>query len=72
MKICRVNEMREMDQRAITEFGIAQELLMENAGEATYFVIKDIFGPEKKSVNFSKKRRNFLKQRALKNSGKAR
>ncbi len=50
MKICRVNEMREMDRRAITEFGIAQELLMENAGEATYFVIKDIFGPEKKSV----------------------
>ena len=46
MKICRVNEMREMDQRAISEFGISQELLMENAGEATYFVIKDVFGSE--------------------------
>jgi NAD(P)H-hydrate epimerase len=50
MKICRVNEMREMDKRAIKEFGIAQELLMENAGEATYFVIKDVFGPDKKSI----------------------
>jgi ADP-dependent NAD(P)H-hydrate dehydratase / NAD(P)H-hydrate epimerase len=50
MKICRVNEMREMDQRAISEFGIAQELLMENAGESTYFVIKEVFGQEPKSV----------------------
>ncbi len=50
MKICRVNQMREMDQRAISEYGIPQELLMENAGVATYIAIKDVFGPDKKSV----------------------
>jgi len=44
MKICRVSEMRDMDQRAISEYGITQDLLMENAGEATYFTILNNLG----------------------------
>ena len=44
MKVSSVSEMREMDRTAIEKFGIAEELLMENAGEATYFVILNTFG----------------------------
>jgi len=39
MKVSSVSEMRNLDKTAIKEFGIKEELLMENAGEATYFVI---------------------------------
>lgn len=39
MKISRVTEMRELDRTAIEKFGIAEELLMENAGMATYAVL---------------------------------
>lgn len=39
MKISLVNEMRNMDRRAIEEYGIPQEILMENAGQAAYFTI---------------------------------
>jgi hydroxyethylthiazole kinase-like uncharacterized protein yjeF len=39
MKISTVAEMRNLDKSAIENFGIAQEFLMENAGEAVYFVI---------------------------------
>ena len=39
MKISSVSEMRNLDKTAIEEFGIKEELLMENAGDATYFVI---------------------------------
>jgi len=44
MKISRVSEMRDLDRTAIERFGIAEELLMENAGEALYFVLLKEFG----------------------------
>jgi hydroxyethylthiazole kinase-like uncharacterized protein yjeF len=44
MKVSTVAEMREMDRSAIEKFGISEELLMENAGEAVYFVIRNEFG----------------------------
>ena len=40
MKISRVEEMRNMERRAINEFGIADELLMEHAGHAAFTVIQ--------------------------------
>ena len=39
MKVCRVKEMRRLDKTASEVFGIKEELLMENAGEASYFAI---------------------------------
>jgi NAD(P)H-hydrate epimerase len=48
MKISRVNEMRNIDRRAIEEFGITQELLMENAGLAGYYIILKEFGIQHK------------------------
>ena len=39
MKVSRVSEMRALDGEAIETFGIKEELLMENAGEAVYFVL---------------------------------
>ncbi len=44
MKISRVSEMRSLDRIAIEQFGIKEELLMENAGEALYFVLLQEFG----------------------------
>jgi len=44
MKVSCVSEMRALDRTAIENFGIREELLMENAGEATYFVILNEFG----------------------------
>jgi hydroxyethylthiazole kinase-like uncharacterized protein yjeF len=53
MKISRVSEMRELDRTAIEKFGIIEELLMENAGEALYFVLlKDFEIADKKFVVF--------------------
>ena len=53
MKVSRVAEMRDLDSRATSEFGISQETLMEKAGEATYFVILKEFGvKDKKFVIF--------------------
>ncbi|MFQ5641255.1 MAG: NAD(P)H-hydrate dehydratase [bacterium] len=49
MKISRVNEMRHLDQRAVSEYGIPEQLLMENAGEAAYFTILNEFGVKDKS-----------------------
>ncbi len=37
MKIARVEEMRGLDRAAVGEFGIVEELLMENAGEALHW-----------------------------------
>ena len=39
MKVSRVKEMQAMDRRAIQEFGIRDELLMENAGRAAFHMI---------------------------------
>lgn len=44
MKVSRVAEMMELDRKAVAEFGITTEILMENAGEAAYFVILKEFG----------------------------
>ncbi len=44
MKVARVSEMRELDKTAVQEFGIREEILMENAGLATSFVISTQFG----------------------------
>jgi len=44
MKVSTVAEMRELDRKAVEEFGITREILMENAGEAAYFVILKEFG----------------------------
>lgn len=44
MKVATVTEMRNLDRTAVEEFGIIEELLMENAGEATYYVILKEFG----------------------------
>ena len=48
MKVSNVNEMRELDRTAIETYGIKEELLMENAGDAVYFVILNKFGIKNK------------------------
>jgi hydroxyethylthiazole kinase-like uncharacterized protein yjeF len=44
MKVAKVDEMRALDRRATEEFGITQDLLMENAGQAVYFVVLQELG----------------------------
>ncbi|MEA1935492.1 MAG: NAD(P)H-hydrate dehydratase [Thermodesulfobacteriota bacterium] len=44
MKVSRVTEMRSLDRYAIEKLDIPQEILMENAGETSYFVILNEFG----------------------------
>lgn len=44
MKVSRVSEMRDLDRKAIEEFGVAPELLMENAGQAVHFALLHEFG----------------------------
>ena len=44
MKVTTVKEMKELDKRAIEEFGIPEILLMENAGNSVFFVIQNEFG----------------------------
>ena len=48
MKVSRVEEMKNLDRRATEEFGITQDLLMENAGQSVYFVIVKEFGIKNK------------------------
>jgi ADP-dependent NAD(P)H-hydrate dehydratase / NAD(P)H-hydrate epimerase len=49
MKVASVYEMRSMDRAAITEYGIPEMLLMENAGLASYSVIEQELGVRGKS-----------------------
>jgi len=44
MKIAQVSEMRHLDKTAIQRYGIAGPILMENAGEAVYYVILEKLG----------------------------
>jgi NAD(P)H-hydrate epimerase len=44
MKIVNTFEVRDMDRTAIEKYGIAEELLMENAGQAAYAVISKEIG----------------------------
>ena len=53
MKISTVQEMRNLDRTAIESHGIPEEILMENAGEAAYFVLLTRFGlPGRSSLVF--------------------
>ena len=49
MKISTVQQMREMDQQSVTEYGITEEVLMENAGAAAFTAIQQEFGVKDKS-----------------------
>ena len=51
MKVSSVKEMWDLDRRAIAEFSIAEEILMENAGEAVYSVILKETGISGKSFS---------------------
>ena len=48
MKVSTVTQMKNLDKSATEEFGISQDLLMENAGQAVYFVILKEFGIKNK------------------------
>ncbi len=39
MKVSTVTQMRNLDRGTMEKFGISQDILMENAGQAVYFVI---------------------------------
>lgn len=49
MKVASVSEMRSMDKAAITDYGIPEMLLMENAGLAAYTVLEQELGVRDKS-----------------------
>lgn len=43
MKVTSVSEMKKLDIRAVEEYGIAELILMENAGNSIFYVIKNEF-----------------------------
>jgi NAD(P)H-hydrate repair Nnr-like enzyme with NAD(P)H-hydrate epimerase domain len=49
MKVSTVSETRALDMCAIEEFGIAEELLMKNAGQESYFLLLREFGIKEKT-----------------------
>ncbi|MBD3178445.1 MAG: NAD(P)H-hydrate dehydratase [Candidatus Latescibacteria bacterium] len=52
MKISTTGQMRDMDRRAIEEYGISDELLMENASLASFHVISSRIGVEGRKFVF--------------------
>ncbi len=48
MKVSHVAEMRSLDRRAVERYAIPAQILMENAGEAAYYVILRAFGVRNK------------------------
>ena len=48
MKVSTVQEMRDLDRTAIQKYAIPEAILMENAGEAAYFVILKEIGIKNK------------------------
>ncbi|RUA02952.1 MAG: bifunctional ADP-dependent NAD(P)H-hydrate dehydratase/NAD(P)H-hydrate epimerase [Deltaproteobacteria bacterium] len=50
MKVSNVSQMRKLDQTAIDTYGIADELLMENAGLAVFEVIREKIGVRGKRI----------------------
>jgi hydroxyethylthiazole kinase-like uncharacterized protein yjeF len=44
MKVARVSEMREMDRAAVQQYGMPEEILMENAGHGAYTVLSRKIG----------------------------
>jgi len=50
MKIAGVDEMRFMDRYAIDRFGIAEDILMENAALASWNILKTKIGTGKKKI----------------------
>jgi len=48
VKASTVAQMRDLDRSAMEKFGITDDLLMENAGQAVYFVILKEFGVKNK------------------------
>lgn len=53
MKVSRVNEMRDMDRYAVEKLDIPEEILMENAGQASSYVLdKEVGIKDRKFVVF--------------------
>jgi hydroxyethylthiazole kinase-like uncharacterized protein yjeF len=44
MRVCTVHEMRDCDRRAAELYGLSDEILMENAGDAVYDVVMRRYG----------------------------